>query len=172
MKLDVALLGSPCFANHVMSLKETTQYFSSSQGKCHQTAVTYCKFVSTMSPNKSEIYRVRMTVGGDRLDAYQDVHSLVVGTMDAKLHINSTISDAHKEARYCTADIKDFFLCSTVQVYQYMRIHQHYIPPEVLDEYLTSEHFDSKGFAYLEIRMACMDSRKLPSLPMISLRII
>jgi len=40
-----------------------------------------------------------------------------------------------------------------MQVYQYTRIHQSYIPPEVLDEYnLTSKHFDSKGFAYLEIR--------------------
>jgi hypothetical protein len=34
-----------------------------------------------------------------------------------------------------------------------MRIHQCYIPPKVLDEYnLSSEHFDSKRFAYLEIR--------------------
>jgi len=31
--------------------------------------------------------------------------------------------------------------------------HQHYTPPKVLDEYnLKSKHFDSKGFAYLEIR--------------------
>jgi len=106
-----------------------------------------------MCPNKSEVYRVRMTVGGNRLDTYQDVRSPAVSTLDAKLDINSTISDAHKGARYCTADIKDFFLCSTMQVYQYMRIHQCYIPPEVLDEYnLTSEHFDSKGFVYLKIR--------------------
>jgi len=115
--------------------------------------VTYCNIVCTMRPNNSEVYRVRMTVGGDRLDAYQDVRSPVISTLDAKLHINSTISDAHKGARYCTTDIKDFFLCSTMQVYQYMRIHQHYIPSKVLDEYnLTSEHFDSKGFAYLEFR--------------------
>ena len=40
-----------------------------------------------------------------------------------------------------------------MQVYQYMRLHRRYIPPEVLDGYnLTSELFDSKGFAYLEIR--------------------
>jgi len=40
-----------------------------------------------------------------------------------------------------------------MQVYQYMKIHQRYIPPEVLAENrLMSEQFDSKGFAYLEIR--------------------
>jgi len=47
-----------------------------------------------MHPNKSEVYSVRMTVGGDCLDAYQYVCSLAVSTLDAKLHINSTISDA------------------------------------------------------------------------------
>jgi len=55
-----------------------------------------------------------MTVGGDCLDAYQDVDSQLVSTLDSKLHINSTLSDAHKGDTYCTADIKDFFLCSTI----------------------------------------------------------
>jgi len=35
-----------------------------------------------------------MTVGGDRLYAYQDVLSPPVSILDAKTHINSTISDA------------------------------------------------------------------------------
>jgi len=109
-----------------------------------------------MHPNKSEVYRVRMTVGGYFLDTYQDIHSFAISTLDVKLHINITISDALRGAKYFTTDIKYFFLCSKVKVYQYMRIHQCYISPEVLDEYnLTSEHFDSKGFAYLEIRK-CM----------------
>jgi len=79
----------------------------------HVTAnrkVIYCNFVCTMCPNKSKVYRVIMTVGGDCLDTYQDVHSPAVSILDVKLRINSTISDAHKGSRYCTADIKDFFL--------------------------------------------------------------
>ena len=40
-----------------------------------------------------------------------------------------------------------------MKVFQYMRIHRKYIPEEVIDEYgLTADHFDSKGYAYLEIR--------------------
>jgi len=50
-----------------------------------------------------------MTVGCDRLDAYQDVQSHAVGIIDAKIHIKSIISDAHYGASYCTADIKVFF---------------------------------------------------------------
>ena len=93
-----------------------------------------------------------MTVGGDRLDAYQDAQSPAVGILDAKIHINITISEAHKGARYCTADIKYLFLCSTMQIYQYMCIHCQYIPTELITEYnLTPDNFDSKGYGYLEI---------------------
>jgi hypothetical protein len=94
-----------------------------------------------------------MTVGGDRLDAFQDVRSPAVGITDTKLHLNSVISDAKHGARYGTADVKDFFLSSTMAIYQYMRVHRRYIPQEVIDEYnLTEDHFDSKGYAYLEIQ--------------------
>jgi hypothetical protein len=115
--------------------------------------VTYANFVCTMRPGKAEPYRIRMTVGGDRLDAYQDVRSPAVGITDTKLHINSTISDAKHGARYCTGDLKDFFLVSEMKIFQYMRVHQRYVPREIIDAYgLTAAHFDSKGYAYLEIR--------------------
>jgi hypothetical protein len=115
--------------------------------------VTYANFVCTMRPGKSDPCRIRMTVGGDRLDAFQDVRSPAVGITDTKLHLNSVISDAKHGARYCTADVKDFFLSSTMAIYQYMRVPRRYIPQEVIDEYnLTPAHFDSKGYAYLEIQ--------------------
>ena len=115
--------------------------------------VTYANFVCTMRPGKAEVFRIRMTVGGDRLDAYQDVRSPAVGVIDTKLHLNSVISDAHLGARYCTGDLKDFFLVSDMPIYQYMRVHRRYVPQEIINEYdLTDQHFSSKGFVYLEIR--------------------
>ena len=115
--------------------------------------VTYANFVCTMRPGKAEPYRIRMTVGGDRLDAYQDVRSPAISLVDTKLHLNSVISDAKDGARYCTGDLKDFFLVSDMKVFQYMRIHRKYVTPEIFEEYnLTEDHFDSKGFCYVEIR--------------------
>jgi len=70
-----------------------------------------------------------------------------------KLHINSVISDAKNGARYCTGDLKDFFLQSTMTIFQYMRIHCRYLPQEIIDEYaLTADYFDSKGKVLVEIR--------------------
>jgi hypothetical protein len=115
--------------------------------------VTYANFVCTMQPGKAEPYRIRMTVGGDRLDAYQDVRSPAIGLVDTKLHLNSVISDAHLGARYCTGDLKDFFLMSDMPIFQYMRIHRCYLTAEVLAKYnLTDAHFDSKGYIYVKIR--------------------
>ena len=115
--------------------------------------VTYANFVCTMRPGKAEQYRICMTVGGDKLDAYQDVRSPAVDLTDMKIHLNSTISDAKNGARYCTGDLKDFFLVSDMPVYQYMRVHRKYITPEIMEEYgLTAAFFDSKGYIYIEIR--------------------
>jgi hypothetical protein len=62
--------------------------------------ITYANFVCTMRPGKAETYRIRMTIGGDRLDAFQDVRSPVVGIIDTKLHLSSTISDADVEKNH------------------------------------------------------------------------
>jgi hypothetical protein len=106
-----------------------------------------------MRPGKAKPYRIRMTVGGDKRDAFQEVHSPAIGITDTKLHLNSTISDAKHGARYCTGDLKDFFLCSDMPIYQYMRVHRKYVPHKILEEYaITASHFDSKGYVYLEIR--------------------
>ena len=85
-----------------------------------------------MRPGKVEPYRIRMTVGGNRLDAYQDVRSPAVGITGTKLHINSSIANANHGARYCTEDLKDFFLVSTMTIFQYLRVHRKYIPAEIL----------------------------------------
>ena len=130
-----------------------TIYFIKPREVPKDRKVTYANFVCTMRPEKSETHRVRITVGGDRLDAYQDVRSPAVGITDTKLHLNSTISDAKNGARYSTADLKDFFLGSKMKIFQYMRVHRKYITQEVMDEYgLTDEHFDSRGYAYIKIQ--------------------
>ena len=62
-----------------------------------------------MRPNKTEVYWIRMTIGGKKLDSYQDVRSTAVGITDTKIHLNSTISDAHRGASYCKGNVKTIF---------------------------------------------------------------
>jgi hypothetical protein len=51
-----------------------------------------------------------MTAGGDKLDYPGDASSPTISMLDAKLHLNSTISDAKHGTRHLGLDIKNYFL--------------------------------------------------------------
>ena len=73
------------------------------------TTVTYATYVLDYRPLKEEPYRVRITVGGDKLHYTDDAGSPAANLLETKVLINSTISEASRGARFMTADIKDFF---------------------------------------------------------------
>ena len=90
-----------------------------------------------------------MTACGDLLDFPYDVSSPAVSMTNAKLHINSTISDSHKGARYLGIDITNFYLGTNMPYHQYMRIHPSKNPQEIKNEYEYAISAD--GIVYLEI---------------------
>jgi hypothetical protein len=67
--------------------------------------VTYGNFICDYRPLKTEPFRVRLTVGGDKLPCDDDAGSPAASLLESKLIINSTISDADKGARFLTADL-------------------------------------------------------------------
>ena len=79
-----------------------------------------------LRPLKSERYRIRLTVNGDKLECPDDVASPAASLLESKLLVNSTISDAHRGARFLTLDIKDFLLQTYTKRAEYMRIHSEY----------------------------------------------
>jgi hypothetical protein len=72
--------------------------------------------------------------------------------LDAKIHINRTISDAKKSARHLGLDIKNYYLGTPMDYFQYMRVHPSYIPQEVWDDPSYDIHIADDGYVYLEIR--------------------
>ena len=112
--------------------------------------VTYANFVCNIRPQKAETHRVRMTAGGDKLDYPGDPSSPAVSVLDAKIHINSTISDAKRGARFLTLDIKNFYLGTPMTYFQYIRVKRDIIPQEVMDEYDFT--IEADGHVYFEIR--------------------
>ena len=112
--------------------------------------VTYANFICDLRPLKKEKHRVRCTVGGDRLDYEEDPSSPAAGLLDIKIHLNSTISDAVRGARYATADIENYYLNNPMKIFRYMRIALKDIPPEIIIEYnlLSIAH---NGYVFVEI---------------------
>ena len=86
--------------------------------------VTYGNFICNYRPLKTEVWRVRLTVGGDLLPYPYEAASPAASLIETKLIINSTISDASKGARFMSADLKDFFLKTPMKEPEFMKVHK------------------------------------------------
>jgi hypothetical protein len=110
---------------------------------------TYLRLVVTDRPQKEQPRRVRFTVGGDKVDYPFDVSTKTGGLTTAKLIINSVVSTP--EAKFCAFDIKDFYLCTPMARYEYMRIPISQIPAAIFEQYQLHDLVHN-GYVYVEIR--------------------
>ena len=111
----------------------------------NNTKVAFANFVCDYRPLKSEPWRVRLVVGGDKLTYDNDVGSPAASLLETKLLINSIISDARKVARFMSLDLKDFFLKSQMKDAKYMRIHKKHLPQDIVKRHNleTKLHYDN-----------------------------
>ena len=113
--------------------------------------VTYGNMICDFRPLKLEKYRVRLTVGGDRLDYLGNQSSPAASLLETKMLLNSVISDAKDGARFMTMDLKDHFLQSTLIDPQYMRIHSKYFFDDIKQKYNIDSIIASDGYVYCKI---------------------
>ena len=111
--------------------------------------VTYMRLVVTDRPQKNNPRRVRITVGGDKLDYPFDVSTRTAGITTVKILFNSVLSTPN--AKFCTMDIKDFYLNTPMERYEYMRIPVDVIPADIF-EYYKLANLVHNGFVTVEIR--------------------
>ena len=95
--------------------------------------VTYYKLVASIRPLKVEKNRVRVTIGGDRLDNNRNKSTIPATLTMIKIHLNSTIST--KDTRYMTTDIKNFYYGTLIQDYEYGHLPLELVPKEVKEQY-------------------------------------
>ena len=69
---------------------------------------TYAQLVCDYRPQKEENERIRITVGGDRLDYQVELSTKTAGLKTIKLPLNSVISSIWE--KFMTADVKQFYL--------------------------------------------------------------
>ena len=118
--------------------------------------VTYATFVLAFRPHKLEKYRVRITVGGDRLEYAGDAGSPATNMLETKILVNSTISDAERGARMLCADIKDFFLATPMHECEYMKVHVRHIPDDIVKRYNLTEKKTADNHIYIRIKKEYM----------------
>ena len=104
----------------------------------------------TFRPEKKDPNRVRLTVGGDRINYPDDCGAPTADMLTVKLLLNSVIST--KGARFMTIDIKDFYLNTPMKRFEYMRLKMKELPQDFIDEYNLQDKATPDGYVHLEIR--------------------
>jgi Reverse transcriptase (RNA-dependent DNA polymerase) len=112
-------------------------------------SITYLPIVCDDRPQKTETRRVRFTVGGDRVDYPFDVSTKTAALTTVKILLNSVIST--EGAKFMTIDIKDFYLNTPMERYEYMRIPINVIPEDIVQQY-NLKALEHNGYMYVEIR--------------------
>jgi hypothetical protein len=111
--------------------------------------ITYGKIVCDYKPHKKEKERVRLTVGGDRLDYSGDITTSTAGITTFKILINSTLST--EDAAMMMMDIKNYYLGTPLPRFEYMKMLLSRFPEEIVQKY-NLHALAVDGWVYIEIR--------------------
>jgi hypothetical protein len=110
---------------------------------------TYGQIVTDIKPHKTEMYRSRLTCGGNLIDYPGNVSAKVADLTCAKALFNSTVST--RDAKFMGIDIRNFYLGTPMARYEYMFLPISLIPQEIIDEYNLMEKVHN-GRIYIEIQ--------------------
>jgi hypothetical protein len=103
-----------------------TMYFIKVTDMPKGRKATYLRVVAAMRPEKVNPRRVRWTAGGDKIDYPHEVSSKTADLTTAKLLVNSVVSTP--KAKFMAANLKDFYLGTPMDRYEYMRIPLYMLP--------------------------------------------
>jgi hypothetical protein len=111
--------------------------------------ITYGKIVCDYKPHKKEKERVRLTVGGDRLDYSGDVATSTADITTFTILIKSTLST--EDATMMMMDIKNYHLSTPLPRFEYMKMLLSRFPEEIVQKYILNA-LAVDGWVYIEIR--------------------
>jgi hypothetical protein len=112
--------------------------------------VTYCLITCSIRPEKvDEPNQTRLVAGGDRVHYWFDVGTPAANLITVKLLINSSILTPG--AKFYTMDIKNFYLCTPMTRYKYMRLKLLDMPEDVIKHYRLLDIAMPDGYVYCKI---------------------
>ena len=110
---------------------------------------TYARFVCSYRPQKAEPYRTRITVGGNLIDYPGNLSMKVADMTTFKILVNSTLSTPG--AHWLGLDVKNYYLGTPMDDYEYMFIPINSIPEEIIAHYKLRDLVHN-GRVYIEIQ--------------------
>ncbi len=124
--------------------------------------VTYSCIVIDHHPQKENPNRVCITVGGNLMNYLFKLTTRTTDMVSSKLFWNSTIST--KGARFAGANIKNIYLETPLDRYEYMKMPLPHFPQDIINHCGLLDKV-LHGYVYIEILKDGMVSHKPASLP-------
>ena len=112
--------------------------------------VTYARIVCNYRPEKADPNRVRITVGGNRINCPDDCSTPTAELLTVKLLLNSVISTPG--AKFMTMDISDFYLMTPLKRKEYLRMKLSNMPDAIQNQYNLKELATADGHVYLAVK--------------------
>ena len=97
-----------------------TVFFVNKAAVPSDQTVSYCWLFASLRPNKVETHNARVTAGGNLLECIDITSTDTASHTTTKCLLNSVISTP--DARFRTADIKDFSYGTPLQRFEYVRM--------------------------------------------------
>ena len=94
---------------------------------------TYMRICANYRPQKDDPYRIRCTIGGNRIIYLGPTRTPAADLTLFKLFLNSVIST--KNAKFMNIDLKDFYLSSYMDEPEYMLVPFKHFPPDIVKHY-------------------------------------
>ena len=110
--------------------------------------VTYVRMVVNYRPQKPDPNRVCITAGGNLIKYPCDLTTQTADLTTSKIFWNSLLIT--QDAKYMGIDIKNFYLGTPLDRYEYMHIPLTMFPENVAQQYQLREK-EKNGFIYMEI---------------------
>jgi len=98
------------------------------QNRCKD--ITYGRIVCIYRSEKKDPYRTRITMGGNLINYSDDCGTPTADLLTVKLMLNSVISTPN--AKFITIDIKDFYLMTPMDRYEYFRMKLELFPEDII----------------------------------------
>jgi hypothetical protein len=112
--------------------------------------ITYGRIVCTHRSEKTDPYRTRITMGGNLVNYPDDCGTPTADLLTVKLLFNNIISTPN--CKFMTIDIKDFYLMTPMDRYEYFRMKLEVFPPDIIEEYGLRDKVNTNGNVFCEVR--------------------
>ena len=123
--------------------------FYNNKSRAKWIKITYANLVFDYLPHKDNPYRVRLTIGGDRLPYPSDSGAPAAALLEANIIFNVVIFTPG--CQFICVDIKDYFPCSPMEPFKYIKISFLCITEEILIQYNTYSLVEPDGYVYCEV---------------------